>query len=180
MNVEPQLAAVTRSLEMLLDQLYYWARRAVDRRHEGADSEVIDRMLALATENLEHFVTTLLDCFRTIELAPAAMPTSELVAGLVRRARDEVGTASVVVAGSPTRPCAPTRPSSPACGRRSCDASVLGREHYRHRRSGCAQAVAVEIAVRQGGAAPRSWRRTPSPTWSGRSPSASSSCTRGS
>ena len=97
MNMEPQFATVTRALEMLLDQLYYWARRAVEHRREGSDREIADRMLTLATENLERFVTTLLDCFRSLDLARTPAPTSELVAALVRHARDEVGAASAVV-----------------------------------------------------------------------------------
>jgi len=96
-NMEPQFATVTRALEMLLDQLYYWARRAVEHRREGSDREIADRMLTLATENLERFVTTLLDCFRSLDLARTPAPTSELVAALVRHARDEVGAASAVV-----------------------------------------------------------------------------------
>jgi len=95
--MEPQFATVTRALEMLLDQLYYWARRAVEHRREGSDREIADRMLTLATENLERFVTTLLDCFRSLDLARTPAPTSELVAALVRHARDEVGAASAVV-----------------------------------------------------------------------------------
>ena len=97
MTMEPQFATVTRALEMLLDQLYYWARRAVEHRREGSDREIADRMLTLATENLERFVTTLLDCFRSLDLARTPAPTSELVAALVRHARDEVGAASAVV-----------------------------------------------------------------------------------
>ena len=95
--MEPQFATVTRALEMLLDQLYYWARRAVEHRREGSDREIADRMLTLATENLERFVTTLLDCFRSLDLARTPAPTSELVAALVRHARDDVGAASAVV-----------------------------------------------------------------------------------
>jgi len=98
--MEVQFTAVTRSLEMLLDQLYYWARRAAERRSEGADREIPERMLALATENVERFVTTLLDCYRPIELEPMAMSTSELVAALARRARDGAASASVVVSGA--------------------------------------------------------------------------------
>jgi hypothetical protein len=64
--MEPEFGTVTRGLEMLLDQLYYWARRAVEQRREGGDREIADRMLTLATENLERFVTTLLECFRAI------------------------------------------------------------------------------------------------------------------
>ena len=95
--MEPQFGTVTRALEMLLDQLYYWARRAVEQRREGGDREIADRMLTLATENLERFVTTLLDCFRAIELARTPTPTAELVAALVRQARDEIAGATVVV-----------------------------------------------------------------------------------
>ena len=95
--MEPEFGTVTRGLEMLLDQLYYWARRAVEQRREGGDREIADRMLTLATENLERFVTTLLECFRAIELARTPMPTSELVAALVRCARDEPAAATVVV-----------------------------------------------------------------------------------
>jgi hypothetical protein len=95
--MQPEFGTVTRSLEMLLDQLYYWARRAVEQRREGGDREIADRMLTLATENLERFVTTLLDCFRDIQLARMPVQTSELVAALMRRARDEVTSASVVV-----------------------------------------------------------------------------------
>jgi len=97
MTMEPQFDTVTRALEMLLDQLYYWARRAVEQRREGGKREIADRMLTLATENLQRFVTTLLDCFRTIDLVPTPTPTSEVVAALVRRARDEMTAASVVV-----------------------------------------------------------------------------------
>ena len=97
MSMEPEFATVARGLEMLLDQLYYWARRAVEQRREGGDREIADRMLSLATENLERFVTTLLDCFREIQLARVPVPTSELVAALMRRARDEVSAASIVV-----------------------------------------------------------------------------------
>jgi hypothetical protein len=94
--MEPEFPTVTRGLEMLLGQLYYWARRAVEQRKEGSDSEVADRMLTLATENLERFVTTLLDCFRAIQLERMPVPASELVAALVRHVRDEGAAASVV------------------------------------------------------------------------------------
>ena len=97
MTVEPQFVAVTRGLEMLLDQLYYWARRAMECREEGSDNDVANRMLFLATENLERFVTTLIECFRGIELTRVPMRTSELVASLARGARAEVGAATVVV-----------------------------------------------------------------------------------
>jgi hypothetical protein len=56
-------------------------------------------MLDLASENLQRFLTTLLDCFRAIELAPTTISVSQLVADLARYARDECGAGSVIVSG---------------------------------------------------------------------------------
>ncbi len=76
-------SAIIRDLEMLLDQLYFWAKRAQESRSTSDDG----RMLGVATANLEAFVTTLLDCFRPLELVPIRVPTSDLVSAIAMRAR---------------------------------------------------------------------------------------------
>src|SRR5262249_47265145 len=54
--------AIVRNLELLLDQLYYWAQRARESRRTPDDAGVAGRMLQIATANLEAFATTLLEC----------------------------------------------------------------------------------------------------------------------
>src|SRR6266699_1502304 len=92
-------SAIIRDLEMLLDQLYYWAKRAQESRSASDDDGLVGRMLEVATANLEAFVTTLLDCFRPLELVPIRVPTSDLVSAIAMRARGELGAASVTVSG---------------------------------------------------------------------------------
>jgi len=91
-------SAIIRDLEMLLDQLYYWAKRARESR-STSDEGLGGRMLGVATANLEAFVTTLLDCFRPLELVPIRLPTSDLVSAIAMRARGELAAASVTVSG---------------------------------------------------------------------------------
>jgi len=90
---------LTRDLEILLDQLYYWAKRAEEPSGNGEDDGLAGRMLETATSTLETFVTTLLDCVRPLELAPIRVPASDLVSAIVVRARSELGAASVTVSG---------------------------------------------------------------------------------
>ena len=92
---EVDSSAIIRDLEMLLDQLYFWAKRAQESRSTSDDG----RMLGVATANLEAFVTTLLDCFRPLELVRIRVPTSTLVSAIGMRARGELGAASVTVSG---------------------------------------------------------------------------------
>jgi len=98
---EFDFSAILDNLELLLDQLYYWARRAQESRSSSGDAALAGRMLQLATAELKGFVTTLLDCFRPLELAPTRMPASDLVSAIAIRARGELGAASVTVAGEP-------------------------------------------------------------------------------
>ena len=91
--------AIVRSLEMLLDQLYYWAQRADESRTNADDPGLPADMLHVATTNLETFVTTLLDCYRPLELVPTRMPVSDLLSAIVVRARGEMGAASVTTSG---------------------------------------------------------------------------------
>ena len=93
--------AILGNLEMLLDQLYYWAQRAQESRSNPDDAGLAGRMLEIATANLEVFVTTLLDCFRPLELVPIRMPASDLVAAIAMRARGDLRAASVTVTGGP-------------------------------------------------------------------------------
>ena len=97
--MEVQFTAITRGMEMLLAQLYYWARRVTEQRNDPGDGETAGRMLGLATENLERFVTTLLDCFRPMALVPQPTSVSQLVAAVARCARDDQRAASVIVGG---------------------------------------------------------------------------------
>ena len=94
---EPDYSAIARDLEMLLDQLYYWARRAQDS-HGKAD-ELAGRMFEVATANLQIFVTTLVDCFRPLQLTPVRVPISEFISAIARGARAELGAVSVTVSG---------------------------------------------------------------------------------
>jgi len=91
--------AIVKNLEMLLDQLSYWARRAEQPRSSAGDPGLEGRMLALATAKLESFVTALLDCYRPLELVPTRMSTSDLVSAIVMRARGDHGAARVTVTG---------------------------------------------------------------------------------
>src|SRR3989475_10394553 len=91
--------AIVGDLELLLDQLYYWAQRAQESRSNADDAGLAGRMLEAATANLEAFVTTLLDCFRPLELVPVRMPAADLVAAIAMRARGDLGAASVTVTG---------------------------------------------------------------------------------
>ena len=93
--------AVVEKLELLLDQLYYWARRADETRRTAGDAALAGRMLQTATAELEGFVTTLLDCFRPLALAPTRMAVSDVVSAIAIRARGELGAASVTVTGEP-------------------------------------------------------------------------------
>ena len=98
--MEVEYTAILRTVEMLLDQLYYWARRAADTRNDQAGADVARQMLDRATEGLERFVTTLLDCFRPIELARAPTSTAHVVAALAARAREDYPASIVVSAGA--------------------------------------------------------------------------------
>ena len=91
--------AIIGNLELLLDQLYYWAQRAQESRSHADDAGLAGRMLEVATANLEVFVTTLLDSFRPLKLAPVRMPTSDLVSAIAMRARGDLGATSVTVTG---------------------------------------------------------------------------------
>ena len=91
--------AIIADLELLLDQLYYWAQRAQESRSNADDAGLAGRMLEAATANLEAFVTTLLDCFRPLELVPVRVPAGDLVAAIAMRARGDLGAASVTVTG---------------------------------------------------------------------------------
>ncbi len=91
--------AIVGDLELLLDQLYYWAQRAQESRSNADDAGLAGRMLEAATANLEAFVTTLLDCFRPLELVPVRVPAGDLVAAIAMRARGDLGAASVTVTG---------------------------------------------------------------------------------
>jgi len=95
----PDASTISRELEMLLDQLHYWARRAHQARGTAEEHPRVGRMLEVATANLETFVTNLLDCFRPLQLAPAPVPVSDVVSAIAMRARRELGVASVTVSG---------------------------------------------------------------------------------
>src|SRR5262249_25827722 len=91
--------AIVRNLELLLDQLYYWAQRARESRRTPDDAGVAGRMLQIATANLEAFATTLLECFRPLQLVRSRMPISDLVSAIAMRARGDLGAATVTVTG---------------------------------------------------------------------------------
>src|SRR5215471_2874702 len=91
-------ALITRTLEMQLDQLYYWARRAKEQR-DSVDSGLAGRMLEAATANLETFMGTLLDYFRPLQLTPTRTSISDLVSSIAMRARNDAGATSVIVSG---------------------------------------------------------------------------------
>src|SRR5215470_10048011 len=80
---------IMRNLEMLLDQLHFWAQRAQESRRDAGDAGVAGRMLEAATANLEAFVTILLDCFRPLVLVPIRMVVSDLVSAIAMRARGD-------------------------------------------------------------------------------------------
>lgn len=90
---------IIRNLEMLLDQLHFWAQRAQESRRDAGDAGVAGRMLEAATANLEAFVTILLDCFRPLVLVPIRMVVSDLVSAIAMRARGDAGATSVTVTG---------------------------------------------------------------------------------
>jgi hypothetical protein len=71
-----------------------------DSRHSAttrAARDVARQMLDRATEGLERFVTTLLDCFRPIELVRAATSTAHVVGALAMRAASRPVAVSIVV-----------------------------------------------------------------------------------
>src|SRR5262249_5698796 len=79
--------------------LYYWAQRARESRRTPDDAGVAGRMLQIATANLEAFATTLLECFRPLQLVRSRMPISDLVSAIAMRARGDLGAATVTVTG---------------------------------------------------------------------------------
>jgi len=93
-----EFSTLVRGLELLLDRMYQWAKRA--REEHGAPSDgVATHMLELATDDLHQFVTLLLDCLQPIELAPTPTPIGDLIASLVQHARVDLRAASVTVSG---------------------------------------------------------------------------------
>ena len=95
--------AVAGDLALRVDQLHYWARRAEQSCGNPGEAELAGRMLQAATADLEAFLTTLLDCFRPLDLAPTRMAVSDLVSAIAIRARGDVGAASVTVSGESDR-----------------------------------------------------------------------------
>src|SRR5262249_17219566 len=92
-------SVIIRSLERLLDQLHYWARRAQEPRTNVDNSALATRMLETATANLEAFVTMLLDYFRPLHLRPPRMSPSGLASCFALRAWGDSGAVGVTVSG---------------------------------------------------------------------------------
>jgi hypothetical protein len=93
-----EFGRLLRGLDLLLDRLYHWARRANDETLGPSDG-VAKYMLELSSDELHRFVTTLLDCFRPIAFTPSPVAVGDLVARIVEHARVDARAASVTVTG---------------------------------------------------------------------------------
>jgi hypothetical protein len=93
-----EFSRLLRGLDVLLDRLYHWARRASDELGGPSDG-VAKYMLELSSDELHGFVTTLLDCFRPITITASPMAVADVVARIVEHARGDARVASVTVTG---------------------------------------------------------------------------------
>jgi hypothetical protein len=98
---EREVAAIAGDLDRLLDEVYHWAMRAHGDTDPRADDGVQAGMLQLATEDLRHFIATLLEHVQPIDLVRTATPTSHLAATIALCAPSHLGGGSVFVAEGP-------------------------------------------------------------------------------